>query len=547
MSEKASRPAIGIGWRLLAALLGAGLMGFGAFAFISEGEAALATVGVGTGAVLISLSVFGVPVIEGLLRGGGEFEWAGAKAKLPAPPREAPSEVAEKETAGSGEAPPRHEETGTPAGEEEARKDVFIEAIDAMHDGNLQKFDELWTKFIDEAPDDNQRLSRRAFRLSTLYTRGGKTWAFEELISLAEQNPNSLWPLRNLALCYEDARNHSEAAKLYDQARKNEKLSKDDRFTALQWEVDALLKAERYKDAESAAKEVSGLAETALERATIHKLLGQVCRSSGQMDEADWHYEKYLELNPADTQARFGLAHSYANRNMNHQALYHYQILVEAHDDSAAMNNLALIHEAFGMPISAVSLLKRSAGKAETIAFGNIARRLGEQGFDSEAEEWIRKARGHDDVHEYVDSAANQISKHKTSERERAQAVAKAASLERDFFFKRIEALRSGVKVDRAEVEGDWSISDTSMVMRVTPSDKGLTARFRDNVWDWELKGHLAGTIFTFNWNCDKTWENTSGDGMLIFDDNGAQFEAILRHTPQKGEIRAIRGTKATT
>ena len=547
MSEKASRPAIGILWRSLAALLGVAMIGLGAFAFISEGEGALAGVAIGAGAILVGLSVFGAPLIEGVLQRGGEVEWGGAKAKFPVPPDEASAEADEQEAPPSAEvvSPPQPPEPEPPA--QESERPLVMEAIDAIHDGNLQKFDELWTKVIEEAPDENARLGSKAFRLYVLYTRGGQTSALEELLSLKGQHPQSLSPVRNLALCYEEARNYPEAAKLYQETRNIENLSNDERLKALDWEVGALIKAERYRDAESAVKEVSSIADTALERARIHKLLGQVCRASGQVDEADWHYEQYLELNPADTEARFGLAHSYAERDLNHLALYHYEILVDAYDDSGAMNNLALIHEALEMPISAASLFKRSAQKGDTIAFGNIARRLAEQGFDSEAEEWIARARGHENVHEYVDNVANQLSSNKKSESERVEEVTKAASMERNFFFKRLESQRSGIKSDPTGVSGEWNIDNTDIVMRVTPSDSEITAHFKEDVWDWELKGEISGRLFTFAWTCDKSWENTSGDGILIFNETGTQFDGILRHTPEKGKIKAISGTKSGT
>ncbi|MBI3773967.1 MAG: hypothetical protein HY273_00160, partial [Gammaproteobacteria bacterium] len=119
--------------------------------------------------------------------------------------------------------------------------------------------------------------------------------------------------------------------------------------------------------------------------------------------------ERLLDLDPTDMDTRFALAYKYANQGSNELAALHYARIPSAERSAFAWNNLGVAFDQIGLPAKSVDAYRKSEKMGETLAMSNLANKLIEAGFLSEAQTICDEALKLKDIHKNVGSTLGRL------------------------------------------------------------------------------------------------------------------------------------------
>jgi tetratricopeptide (TPR) repeat protein len=554
-SGAARRLALESWQRILCLALGVALMAFGCFSFVRHEPSWPAAVPLLAGAV-----IFGGGLLGQLVRFRfGPFAvepFETGESREAAYPTPAPEEPSPEQSAPPPPTPREADLTRVEIGVSDQgvgsdavhveKRQPFADALTAFNEKDYSTFDSKMQEAIDAESDDNTKVALKAYRLERLYCVG-QTNRMKELRALREQYPESPYPIMQLGDCYDLAGEYQKAAALYGEGYQIPELSADRRSMLLARQAQALRKGKLFEEAETCLTKGQEKADTDGEKAEVEKLLAALYKDWGKKDEMLMHFEKAVKLSPGDVDARFELAYGYSDEGYKLAAFHHYDILRAQRSGPAELNNLGVILEELDAPITAATFYRRAATGKNTLAAANLARLMAQGGLPNEARDILAEARKEEVVDEAVDRISAAITRWQENERERLEKMREAAKTERSLLLERFELERHGLNPLGAEdIEGIWQTSVGDMTFK--QQDTKLVARFKDVIWDWELVGQTSGRTYSFTWTCGRKSQNQEGDGFFIFRTD-KEFEGIVRHTPQKGEVRLVSGTgrKAST
>jgi Tfp pilus assembly protein PilF len=428
-------------------------------------------------------------------------------------------------------------EAGT---EVEKKRDPFIEALDAYFDDrDYTRFDTKMKEAANAAESEDSKVNYEAIRLGLLYN-AGQVDKLDELKALNEREKESPYPAHRLAESYAICDNHGAAAAWYGEAYKRAQDA-DFRRRLLSSRARELRKVGEAELAESELRQALHATTTDSERAAIHKDLAQFHSESASKERMRWHLEQALGLSPGDVDSRFNLAYSYAEDGFALAAAYHYQILLDQRGKSGEYNNLAIILANLDMPVTAVKHYRAAMEQKNSKAAANLAEAFADHGFIEQATEVLDRALKEESVDPKVHEVYSSLAGREKEEEKRLEKLRDAGSAERQLLLTKLDLEETLPPLSLADVEGIW---DTSVGQLALAADGGkLTAKLKEGVWDWKLTGQLQGRSYAFQWTNDHYHESKAGDGLLLFqaDDH---CEGIIRHTPTKGEARALTGKR---
>jgi tetratricopeptide (TPR) repeat protein len=526
--------------RPFAVALGLGILAFDFYQWNSRGSSNLAFAAFICGVVLILIGIVGLDWLSRVTRlsvaptGAVLIETAEAtrvqvqESGVAAPVAEEPTPMAGQE-----------EVTGTLPGADTEEKSPLQQAIDAYYiDKDYARFDELMRQAVSEASEEGESVNLESIRLGLLY-EVGQGYRLEALEALRSKHPTSSYPVRALARCYASAGEHLTAAKLYGEGYKIEGLSQGQRLIFLGQQAMALKDAKHFEEAEALLTNEFQRVDEEKEQAEVHKHLAALYEAWGRKAQMGWHLEKVLEVNPGDGARRFKLAYSYAEDGHPHAALYHYDLITST--NTGAGNNMALVLEKFDMPITAAAYYRGAAREKNTLSAANLAQTMIQAGLVDEAEHLLNEAMKEENVHERVHRMVARMAEDKDEEEKRLEKIREGARVERQLLRERVEAEhKSTGPIKGDDVVGTWSTSVGDMTFK-GEGDK-LTATSKDGYWDWVATGAIEGRTYSFEWKCDRPGQNKEGDGFFVFASDD-RFQGLVRHVPQKGEIRLVTGT----
>lgn len=119
--------------------------------------------------------------------------------------------------------------------------------------------------------------------------------------------------------------------------------------------------------------------------------------------------ERLLDLDPTDMDTRFALAYKYSNQGSNELAVMHYARIPYAERSAMAWNNLGVAFDQIGLPAKSVNAYRKSEEMGETLAMSNLANKLIEAGFVSEAQTICDEALKLKDFHQNVGSTLGRL------------------------------------------------------------------------------------------------------------------------------------------
>ena len=140
--------------------------------------------------------------------------------------------------------------------------------------------------------------------------------------------------------------------------------------------------------------------------------------------------ERLLDLDPTDIETRFALAYKYADMGSNELAAMHYAKIPYAERSAFAWNNLGVAFDQIGLPAKSVDAYRKSEEMGETLAMSNLANKLIEAGFLSEAQTICNEALKLKDIHKNVGSTLGRLrGLPEDEDKKEAEALKKAKPL----------------------------------------------------------------------------------------------------------------------
>jgi tetratricopeptide (TPR) repeat protein len=181
--------------------------------------------------------------------------------------------------------------------------------------------------------------------------------------------------------------------------------------------------------------------------------------------------ERMLELNPADTDARFALAYQYGDLEMDNLAAFHYSKIPSIGRSTGAWNNLGVALGRLDLPIGSIAAFREAESQGETLAMSNIAGKLIEAGFLPEAKKTLKDALAIEDHHKNVDSGLASAKGAVESEKEKETKIFDSAKPVRDFLRAFGRAFAQPMSKD---ISGRWN-SQSYGVINLARADRSLT------------------------------------------------------------------------
>ena len=298
-------------------------------------------------------------------------------------------------------------------------------------------FEELLSKDTDKY----KQVETKGFYYWMRY-RYGKKDVLEDLRNLSKENPEHPNPRILLGNLYEEYKQFDRA---YEQFIKAAELSKND--------IDKttfICKAARTLTDEGKFKEAT---ELLIERITtvnsksedelfeLYRTLSQTQKKANSIEKYLSLAEKVLELKPLDSSIRFDLAYTYS-KNKNHiMALHHYQILCNSTpNNDANWNNLGVELSELGLEGKSVEAYMKSKEFGGTTAVGNIAYKLIDEGFYSEAKKYLQEALKQADCSSNVSNALSNLENKLEQENQKESEILSGVSATIKFRVKYAEA-----------------------------------------------------------------------------------------------------------
>lgn len=293
----------------------------------------------------------------------------------------------------------------TESAEAQTPDNWIYKMIEAFQQKDINKMEEAFNKYLECETDEEKKLHEKAFYLWLRYGRSDVK-ALDELIAMSNDESVNIEARhvakRYVGSCYLQVDNFDMGLRAYQDAlglaetevQKANDINDISRCMYKLGEKDDA--AKKIMKALSETKEKESLSLLYMGLAGIYEL------------EVNYEFralalDKALELKPNDTNARFLAGYSYGQGETKSLALLHYKALLGFEpDNSMALNNIGVEYQQLGMNIKSVINYKKSAEKNETLAMGNLARKLLLNGFTDEASEILNKAKNQDNVHENV-------------------------------------------------------------------------------------------------------------------------------------------------
>lgn len=236
--------------------------------------------------------------------------------------------------------------------------------------------------------------------------KGGK---LQRLVMLAKEHLAISGVVENLARGYLHYEEYSKAAEAFEQAAGNAKEAHD----ATRLLKEAALASQKAGDGDRALSSVDRMRRIAAEGGVGQEHILEAERVLGELRNEDdvqiAALERLLELSPEDSEKRFALAYKYSETERDDLAAHHYFRIPSAERTGITWNNLAVSLDRLEMPVKSVSAYRRAEERGETLAMSNLANKLMDAGFVTEARAICEAAIAIKDHHRNVDASLSRL------------------------------------------------------------------------------------------------------------------------------------------
>ena len=150
----------------------------------------------------------------------------------------------------------------------------------------------------------------------------------------------------------------------------------------------------------------------------------------GDHNHAVGALERLLALDPSNVDDRFALAYKYSDVGRDDLAAHHYLKIPAASRSGIVWNNLGVSYERLGLVVRCVGAYRKAEAAGETLAASNLAIRLLDAGFVTEATQILEAAQSVADHNKNVDSTMSRAKSVDEDEEEKEKtALSKAGAV----------------------------------------------------------------------------------------------------------------------
>ena len=356
------------------------------------------------------------------------------------PPEDSPSEI---------------EETPRDIGPElEGYDSAYSAMMDAAIAHDLSALKETFEASYSAPLSDEQRarLEVSYYHLRCLL---GDLKAMDALRRLTNDQSVAARALSALGSCLAYAKDYSGAAAEFRQAAAVSE-SAGERASALSNEYENEYRATRDASWALAAARAADAFEDAEDKVRLLRAAADIFKRASDPEKRALMLEKALEHLPGDTDLLFSAAHAYSEAGFRELALFHYTTELDFDPKSVeAANNLAVALQELDMPLRAVKFYLRAKAGGNTLANANLAYKLIDAGFETEARAMIEEGQAADSPHENLSHAASSLESKLAREKEMRDAAVSTGGVFRDFMREYADAL---LMIDAApSLAGTWT------------------------------------------------------------------------------------------
>jgi tetratricopeptide (TPR) repeat protein len=324
--------------------------------------------------------------------------------------------------------------------------------------------------------DEYKQVETKGFYYWLRYSHGKKD-ILDDLVKLSKGNPNHPNPHIWLGRLYEEYKQFDKACEQFISA--SELTSNDsEKTTFICKAAKTLMEDGKPHDAQKIIiKRLRTISDNSCDELfELYHTLAMIQKRNNSTERYLSLTEKALELKPSDSSTRFDLAYAYS-KNKNHiMALYHYKILCNSTSNDANWNNLGVALSELELSGKSIDAYLKSKELGGTTAVGNLAYKLIDAGFYSEAKKYLQEALKHDNCSSNVSSALSNLESKQNKEDDKEQELSSDLLSRIKFRVKYAEAYTKITAIP--SLQGKWKTKHGDVQVEVLGSQFTATGQF---------------------------------------------------------------------
>lgn len=237
----------------------------------------------------------------------------------------------------------------------------------------------------------------------------GKGGSLSLLTRMADENPD-IWQIaKYVARIYLKYEEFGKAAAVFERAAG----AAGDIHEELELLGEAAFAYQKAKDANASLAVITQMrskcVDTRQGEADVLSAMRKLAEITKDDETLIGTMERQLELNPDDIETRFALAYKYSEQGSDALAAMHYARIAYAERTAVTWNNLGVAFARMGLQAKSVDAYRKSEEMGETLAMSNLANKLIETGFLSEAQKICDEALRLKEVNKNVGSTLGRL------------------------------------------------------------------------------------------------------------------------------------------
>lgn len=356
------------------------------------------------------------------------------------------------------------------------KSSLYRKLLRAISENNEEDEKTAIEEILREDSDKYKQVEIKGLYYWTRYKHGNKD-ILGDLVKLSKENPDHPNPHIWLGNLYEE---YKQFGKAYEHFIKVSELIKTDseKTSFICNAAKSLIEDGKPNDAqEIIIKRLRTISDNSSDEVfELYHTLALVQKRNNNNECYLSLAEKALELKPSDSGTRFDLAYTYS-KNKNHiMALYHYKILCKSMPNDANWNNLGVELSELELSGKSIEAYLKSKELGGTTAVGNLAYKLIDSGFYSEAKKYLQEALKHDNCSSNVSGALSNLESKQNKEDDKEQELISDVLSRIRFRVKYAEAYTKITAIP--SLQGKWKTKHGDVQVNVAGSQFAATGQF---------------------------------------------------------------------
>lgn len=356
------------------------------------------------------------------------------------------------------------------------KSSLYRKLLRAISENNEEDEKTAIEEILREDSDKYKQVEIKGLYYWTRYKHGNKD-ILGDLVKLSKENPDHPNPHIWLGNLYEE---YKQFGKAYEHFIKVSELIKTDseKTSFICNAAKSLIEDGKPNDAqEIIIKRLRTISDNSSDELfELYHTLALIQKRNNNTERYLSLAEKALELMPSDSGTRFDLAYTYSKSKNHIMALYHYKILCNSTSNDANWNNLGVELSELELSGKSIEAYLKSKELGGTTAVGNLAYKLIDAGFYSEAKKYLQEALKHDNCSSNVSSALSNLESKQNKEDDKEQELSSDVLSKIKFRVKYAEAYTKITAIP--SLQGKWKTKHGEVQINVVGSQFAATGQF---------------------------------------------------------------------